>query len=98
MFIETREANEGTWLYFEDPLKQEQTLSYQGDTFEIDLVQYLFDQDKKPNILTIINLSDSTTTKTVTNSKKKDITNELLTATEQSFSPTDISETDLRDY
>ena len=47
LFIETREANEGTWLYFKDPLKQEQTLLYQGDTFEIDSVQYLFDQDKK---------------------------------------------------
>ena len=29
------------------PWKQEQTLLYQGDTFEIDSVQYLFDQDKK---------------------------------------------------
>ena len=47
LFTETREANEGTWLYFKDPLKQEQTLLYQGDTFEIDSVQYLFDQDKK---------------------------------------------------
>ena len=54
LFIETREANEGTWLYFKDPLKQEQTLLYQADTFEIDSVQYLFDQDKKPNILTIV--------------------------------------------
>ena len=26
LLIETREANEGTWLYFKDPLKQEQTL------------------------------------------------------------------------
>ena len=34
LFIETREANEGTWLYFKDPLKEEQTLLYQGDTFE----------------------------------------------------------------
>ena len=59
LFIETREANEGTWLSFKDPLKQEQTLLYQGDTFEIDSVQYLFDQDKKPNILTIVKFSDS---------------------------------------
>ena len=29
LFIEAREANEGTWLYFKDPLKQEQTLLYQ---------------------------------------------------------------------
>ena len=31
-FIETREANEGTWIFFKDPLKQEQTLLYQEDT------------------------------------------------------------------
>ena len=59
LFIETREANEGTWLFFKDPLKQEQTLSYHGDTFEIDSVQHFFDQDKKPNILTIVKFSDS---------------------------------------
>ena len=39
LFIESREANEGPWLYFKDPLKQEQTLLYQGDTFELDSVQ-----------------------------------------------------------
>ena len=27
-FIETREAIEGTWLYFKNPLKQDQTLLY----------------------------------------------------------------------
>ena len=42
LFIETRKANEGTWLYSKDPFKQEQTLLYQGDTFEIGSVQYLF--------------------------------------------------------
>ena len=47
LFIETRETNEGSWLYFKDPLKKEQTLLYHGGTFEIDPVQYLFDQDKK---------------------------------------------------
>ena len=40
LFIETREANEGTWLYFKDPLKQEQILLFQGDISEIDSVQY----------------------------------------------------------
>ena len=65
LFIETREANERIWLYFEDPLKQVQTLLYQGDTFEIDSVQNFFDQDKKPNVLTIVNFSDSITAKTV---------------------------------
>ena len=45
-FIETRKANEGTWLHFKDPLKQKKTLLYQGDTFEIDSAQYFFDQDK----------------------------------------------------
>ena len=133
LFIETREANEGTWLYFKDPLKQEQTLLYQGDTFEIDSVQYLFDQDKKPNILTIVKFSDSITAKLVSAGNKKYLTSKLdrkrnlvvqlknktkyidsfllfetnhrnlffttekLTATEQNFSTTDISETDLRD-
>ena len=51
LFIATREANEETWLYFNDPLKQEQTLLYQGDTFEIDSVLYLIDHDKKTKCL-----------------------------------------------
>ena len=133
LFIETGEANEGTWLYFKDPLKQEQTLLYQGDTFEIHSVQYLSDQDKKPNILTIVKFSDSITAKIVRAGNKKYLTSKLdrkrnlvvqlknktrhidnfllfetnhrnlfyktekLTATEQNFSTTDISETDLRD-
>ena len=65
LFIQTKEANEGTWLYFKDTMKQEQTLLYQGDTFEIDSVQYLFDQDKKPNIITIVKFSDSKTAKII---------------------------------
>ena len=133
LFIETREANEGTWLYFKDPLKQEQTLLYQGDTIEIDSVQYMFDQDKKLNILTIVKFSDSITAKIVRAGNKKYLTSKLdrkrnlvvllknktkhidnfllfetnhrnlfyttekLTATEQNFSTTNISETDLRD-
>ena len=51
LFTDTREANEGTWLYFKDPMKREQTLLYQGDTFEIDSIQYLFDHDKKNKYL-----------------------------------------------
>ena len=114
-------------------MKQEQTLLYQGDTFEINSVQYLFDQDKKPNILTIVKFSDSITAKIVragnkkyltskldrkrnliaqlknkskhidnfllfeTNQRKLFYTTEMLTATEQKFSTTNISETDLRD-
>ena len=77
LFIETREANEGTWLYFKDHLKQEQTLLYQGDTFEIDSVQYLFDQDKKPNILTIVKFSGSITAKIVRAGNKKYLTSKL---------------------
>ena len=46
LFIETRETNEGIWLYFKDPVKQEQTLLYQGDTFEIDSVQYFSTKTK----------------------------------------------------
>ena len=114
-------------------MKQEQTLLYQGDTFEIDSVRYLFDQDKKPNILTIVKFSDSVVAKIVRAGNKKYLTSKLdrkrnlvvqlknktkyidnfllfetnnrnlfyttekLTATEQNFSTTDISETDLRD-
>ena len=77
LFIETREAKEGTWLYFKDPLKQEQTLLYQGDTFEIKSVQYLFDQDKKANILTIVKFSDSITAKIVHAGNKKYLTSTL---------------------
>ena len=39
LLIKTGEANEGTWLYFKDPINQEQTLLYQGDTFDSDSVQ-----------------------------------------------------------
>ena len=77
LFIETREANKGTWFYFKDSLKQEQTLLYQGDTFEIDSVQYFFDQDKKPNILTIVKFSDSITAKIVRAGDKKYLTSTL---------------------
>ena len=77
LLIETREANEGTWLYFKDPLNQEQTLLYQGATFEVDLVQYFFDQDKKPNILTIVKFSDSTTAKIVRAVNKNYLTSTL---------------------
>ena len=35
LFIQTRETTEETWLYFEDPLNLEQTVLYQGDTFEL---------------------------------------------------------------
>ena len=77
LFNETREANEGTWLYFKDPLNKEQTLLYRGDTFEIDSVQYLFDQDKKPNILTIVIFSDSITAKIVRAGNKKYLTGKL---------------------
>ena len=76
-FIETREANEGTWVYFIDPLKQKQALLYQGDTFEIDSVQYLFDQDKKPNTLPIFKFSDSITAKIVRAGNKKYSTSTL---------------------
>ena len=120
-------------VIFKDPLKQEWTLLYQGDTFEIDSVQYLFDQDKKPNILTMVKFSDSLIANIVRAGNKKYLTSKLdrkrnlvvhlknktkhidhfllfetkhrnlfytmetLTATEQNFSPTDISETDFRD-
>ena len=75
--IETRIANEGIWLYFKDPLKQERTLLYQGDTVEIDSVQYLFNQDKKPNTLTVDKLSDSITAKIVRAGNKNYLTSKL---------------------
>ena len=77
LFIQTREANEGTWLYFKDPLKPEQTLLYQGDTFEIDSVQHFFDKDKKPNILTIVKFSESITAKIVRSGNKRYLTSTL---------------------
>ena len=77
LLIETRKANEGTWLYFKDPLKQEQTLLYQGDTFEKDSGQYLFDQDKKPKILTMVKFSGSITAKIVPAGNKKYLTSKL---------------------
>ena len=58
LFIVTRETFEGTWLSFKAALNQE-------DTFELDSVKYLFDQDTKPNLFTIVNFSNSSTTKKV---------------------------------
>ena len=96
-------------------------------------MQYLFGQDKKPNILTIVKFSDSIAAKIVCAGNKKYLTiklnrkrnlvvelknktkhienfllfetnhrnlfykTEKLTATQQNFLTTDISETDLRD-
>ena len=77
LFIETREAKEGTWLYFKAPLKQEQTLLYLGYTFETDSVQYLFNHDKKPNILMIVKFSDSIKTKIVRAGNKNYLTSKL---------------------
>ena len=62
MFIETRETTEGIWLFFKEPLKQEQTLIYQGDTFELDSVQCIFDNDTRPNMSMIVKNSNPTTT------------------------------------
>ena len=42
LFIEIRETTEETWLNFKDHRKQEQTLLYQNDTFDFDLVQYIY--------------------------------------------------------
>ena len=50
---------------------------YQGDTFEIDSVQYLFDQDKKPSILTIVKFSDSITAKIVRAGNEKYLKSKL---------------------
>ena len=78
LFIEFREANEGIWLYFKDPLKQERTSLYQGDTVEIDSVQNLFNQDKKPNILTVVKFSDSIKAKIVRAGNKNYFTSKLV--------------------
>ena len=76
-FIETRETNEGIWLYFKDPVKQEHTLLYQGNTFEIDSVQYFATKKKKPNILTIVKFSDSVNVKIVRAGNKEYLTSTL---------------------
>ena len=64
-FIQNSVTTEGTWLHFKDTMKQEQTLLYQGGTFELDSKQYIFDQNTKPIFLTIVNYSNSTTAKIV---------------------------------
>ena len=53
-FIETKETTDGTWLYFKDPLKQQKTLLYTGDILELDSVQYMIEQDIKPNMNTVV--------------------------------------------
>ena len=58
-------------------MKQKQTLLYQGDTLEKDSVQYLFDQEKKSNILTIVKFSGSITAKIVRAGNKKHLTSKL---------------------
>ena len=35
LFNESMGGNERTWIYFKNPLKQEQTLLCQSDTFEL---------------------------------------------------------------
>ena len=133
LFIQIRETTERTWFYFEDTLKQEQTLLYQGDTLELDSIQYIFDKDTKQNIFTIVTFPNSTAAKMVkagnnryltkkldkrgnivfhvkkqdrtgirfqlfeTNLRNLCYTNESLRIKERNFSPTDISETDLKD-
>ena len=52
-------------------------LLYQAETFEIDSIQYLIDQDKKLNILTIVKFSDSITAKIVRAGNKKYLTSKL---------------------
>ena len=51
LFIQTREANEGTWLYFKELLKQEQTLLYQGETSAIDSIQFFVRPGEKTKYL-----------------------------------------------
>ena len=62
LFFQTAE---GTWLYFKDPLNQGQTLLYQRDMFELDSIQYIFDQDTKPNMFTLVKFSNLATAKIV---------------------------------
>ena len=49
----------------------------QGDTFNTDSVQYLFDRDKKPNILKTGKFSDSITAKIVRAGNRRYLTNKV---------------------
>ena len=64
IFVETRETTEGFWLFSKEPMKQEQTLLYQGDTFELDSVQCIFYNDTSmiANMSMIFKYSNPTTT------------------------------------
>ena len=48
--------------FFKEPMKQEQTLLYQGDTFELDSVQCIFYNDTRLNMSMIVKYSNPTTT------------------------------------
>ena len=61
LFIQTKEIS----LYFRDPLKQEQILLYKGEKVESDSVQYILDQNTKPNMFTIVIFLNSTSAKIV---------------------------------
>ena len=75
--IQTRETTKGTWKDLKDLLKKEQTLLYQGDTFELDSKRYIFDQDTKPYLFTIVKFLYSTTAKTVNARKNWYVTSKL---------------------
>ena len=96
LFIETREANEGTWLCFKDPLKQKETLLYQGDTFEIDSVHYLIDHNKKQNTLTIVIFPDPITAKKSPRWKQKILDEQIRQKKKFSFSVEKQDKTDRR--
>ena len=71
------QTTEGTWLYFKDPLNQGQNLLYQRDMFELDSVQYIFDQDTNPNMFTLVKFSNLTTAKIVNAGNNKYVNRKL---------------------
>ena len=51
--------------YFWSPSETRANFLYQGDIFELDSVQYIFDQNTKLNMSTKFNFSNSTTGKII---------------------------------
>ena len=59
------------------PSIQKQTLLYQRDMFELVSVQYIIDQETKPNMFTIVKFSNWTTAKIFIAGNKKYLTSKL---------------------
>ena len=58
-------------------MKQGKNFLCQGDTFELESVQYMFDQDRKLNMFTLVRFSNSTKAKIVNGGNNRCLTSKV---------------------